>query len=326
MRDGLASLGLIEGQHGYRRSVEGRVRHARRTRLRATRALRAMFENHGTSRSDIGWSERRDIIILRGAAPGTPPEPSDVQASRAVIERLNVRLAAAAMVLPEDAWGRVTARYLASEDDADERLVAGEEARRLYRVFKGGWAFGGRLYGGWWINLPKAERQMLQLEGEAVVERDYARLHPTMLFARKGLRLEHDIYSVPGYAGEAARALGKRTFNRLINRSSVTPLRLACTAEDRSQLPEGARFSDFVRDFAHHLAPISEWFGTGVGLRLQREDSDLALAVLERLLAANILALPVHDSFIVASRHEPHLVAAMQASFAERYGFLPEIR
>lgn len=278
------------------------------------------------SRADIGWSERRDIIILREATPETPDEPTDVRASRAVLERLNARLAAASIVLPEDAWGRVTERYLVRREDADERLVAGEEAKELYRIFKGGWEYGGRLYGGWWINLPKLERQLLQLDGEAVVERDYARLHPTMLFARKGLRLEHDIYSVPGYSGEGVRDLGKRTFNRLINRSSDTPLRLAATADDQVQLPVGVRFSDFVRDFADHLAPIREWFGTGVGLRLQREDSDLALAVLDRLLHAGVLALPVHDSFIVARRHEPSLVAAMEGAFFARYGFRPDVR
>jgi hypothetical protein len=326
IRDGLAELGLIEGQYGYRHVVDGRVRHSRRTRLRATETLRTLFGKHGLSRRDIGWSERRDSIILRQPNPDITPEPADIRASRAVIEQLNAALGQADIFLPEDAWLRVTSRYRANDDDSEERLVAGEEGTRLYRVFKHDWTSGGRLYGGWWINLPKVERQRLSLGGEAVVDRDYGRLHPTLLFARKRIRLDHDIYAVPGYSGPHVRELGKRTFNRLINRSSQTPLRLVETPEDRAQLPAGVRFRDYVADLARSLEPIVEWFGTGEGLRLQREDSDLALDVLSRLLEAGIIALPVHDSFIVARRHEDHLVAAMEQSFRDRFGFTPEVR
>jgi hypothetical protein len=325
-RDGLVALGMIEGRRGYRHVVNGAVRHARRTRLRATPALRSRFAWLGLGRNDVGWHERRDTIILRGADPDVPPEPVEVQASRPLLDRLNRALGRTWIHLPDDAWERVVERVGEAPLEGDDRLVAGEGATSLYRIFKCGWDRGGRLYGGWWINLPEVERQKLMLDGAAVVERDFARLHPTMLFARAEIILDFDIYAVPGYAGEAARELGKRTFNRLINKTVTDPLRLPATALDRAQLPQGVRYSDYLSAFIRQLAPIARWFGTGEGLRLQREDSDLAIAILSSLLDQDVLALPVHDSFIVARRNEAALVATMRAEFASRYGFEPTVR
>ncbi len=326
IRDGLASLGLVEGQRGYRHTRDGVVKHARRTRLRATDKLRTFFADCGITRASIGWHERRDIIILRQANSQAGGEPKEITASRATLLEQNAWLSRAEISLPADGWSRVSARYFANDKDPEERLVAGEESTQLYRIFKGDWQSGGRLYGGWWINLPKVERQSLTIDGEPVVERDYARLHPTLLFARCGQTLDWDIYTVPGIVGPEVRELGKRTFNRLINRTSASPLRLTATGLDRTQLPEGIRFSDYVAAFTTQLGPVAKWFGSGEGLRLQREDSDLALAVLARLLSANILALPVHDSFLVARHHEDQLVDAMRQAFKARYGFVPEIR
>jgi hypothetical protein len=85
-------------------------------------------------------------------------------------------------------------------------------------------------------------------------------------------------------------------------------------------------FRAYVSALVERLAPIAQWFGTGEGLRLQREDSDLALGIVDRLLAKGIVALPIHDSFIVAQQNEASLIEAMQSEFRARYGFTPAIR
>jgi hypothetical protein len=320
LRDALLELGLVEGRRGYRHVVDGQVRHARKTRLRATDQLRALFRAEGVNRSDVVWADQRDIILLR--EPDVPgiAEPADVTASRASLERINAAIAGSRISLPDAAWERVIERYRALDENEDDRVLAGDVGSTvLSRIFKGGWDRGGRLYGGWWINLPKVERAHLSIDGEATVERDYGRLHPTLLFARLGQALDFDIYSVAGFEGPAVRDLGKRTFNRLINTSSSGPLRLVTTRLDRAQLPAGVSFAAYLRAFIDQLAPVAHWFGTGVGLQLQREDSDLAIGVLERLLDAGIVALPVHDSFIVQARHEDRLETVMRKIFEERY-------
>lgn len=333
IRRALAALDLVEGQAGYRRPGIGAApAHARRTRLRASPKLRRLFSEMGVGRAEVGWSQHRDIINLKAPDPDLPPEPSDVTASRAVLAAWNKQMATSSLSLPDVAWERIAARYRdhAADPGEEDRPLSGDvTALTLYRGFKGGWDRGGRLYGGWWINVPRVERAHLALEGQPVVELDYARLHPALLFARRGIDLDFDPYLVPGLQGPHVRELGKRTFNRLLNRTpriGRPDARLRPTPLDMAQLPPGLSFARYLAAFVARLAPISEWFGTGEGVRLQREDSDLAIAVLDRLLREGILALPVHDSFIVQTAQEGALRSAMTAAFAERYGFTARIR
>lgn len=326
LRDGLLASGLVEGRRGYRKMEDDQVVHARMTRLRATRALRDLIADHGVTRRNVGWSAARDIILLREPQPDPGPEPAEVVASRQVLVQMNDRLARTDIALPEDSWARIVERLRALHDDDDHRILAGDiGAVSLTRIFKGNWQQGGRLYGGWWINLPKRERRFLTIDGEPTVECDFARLHPTLLFARLGLPLDHDIYVVPDFPGPEVRNLGKRLFNRLINKTSAGPVRLPVTALDRAQLPAGVPFHVFQRAFISNLAPLERWFGTGEGLRLQREDSDLCIDVLDLLLKQDVMALPVHDSFIVASHNRNKLIAAMSEAFSRRYGRTPAI-
>lgn len=330
IRDGLAELGLVEGQAGYRRyEAGGVVAQARRTRLRAAPPLRALFQSRGLSRVHIDWRGHRDVIRMRAPDPHLPPEPLDVRSSRALLEAVNARIAATDLWLPDEGWRRIAARYRRAPETAEEedRPQAGDlTATFLHRGFKGGWDRGGRLYGGWWINLPAAERTNLTIHGAPVSEVDFARLHPTLLYARVGARLDFDPYMVPGAEGPRVRELGKRTFNRLLNRTPPDgrrDVRLGPTLEDVGQLPPGWSFSRYLARFVERLDPIATWFGSGEGLRLQREDSDLALAVLERLLDAGVVALPVHDSFIARRQDETMLRLAMISAFKARYGFEP---
>jgi hypothetical protein len=218
-------------------------------------------------------------------------------------------------------------RFEADEEDDQEayRTYAGDQsAKSLRRVFNKNWSRGGRIYGGWWMHLPRAERPHIILNGAPVVELDFSRLHPTMLFNRVGMRLDFDPYCVPGLDGPHVRDLGKRTFNRLINRKSKT-VGMNVTMNGgkgyRHLLPNGVSFQAYLRRFIQRLEPVAQWFGTGVGMELQREDSDLAIAVLERMELKDALVLPIHDSFIVAASHKDDLLAAMRQSFSERYGF-----
>ncbi|MCT8330350.1 hypothetical protein N5I32_12550 [Acidimangrovimonas sediminis] len=49
-------------------------------------------------------------------------------------------------------------------------------------------------------------------------------------------------------------------------------------------------------------------FGTGIGLYLQREDSDMAEQIMLHFAEKDVPVLPVHDSFIIAAQHKDELV------------------
>ena len=71
--------------------------------------------------------------------------------------------------------------------------------------------------------------------------------------------------------------------------------------------------------------PIIDAFGTGAGLRLQRKDSDLALAIITELREQGIPALPIHDSFIVTIENKDNLMNAMIRKYRSMFRFYPVI-
>ena len=71
--------------------------------------------------------------------------------------------------------------------------------------------------------------------------------------------------------------------------------------------------------------PVRQFFNSGHGSHLQRVDSDMAVDILTDLLNKGILALPIHDSFVVERQHKAALVDAMNRAFFNRFGVAPKI-
>lgn len=350
-RNALGNAGLLEGVRGHHRQhyMVGQG-HAMRTRLRATPALREIFESCRASRGAVKCSRKQVIRINSADANLDFRHPIDIAATASALLSINLRLDGATLVLPDEAWARVgAARTKPTKREDDEDPYIGDlTAISLYRSFKGNWERGGRLYGGWWMNLPKTERSQITIDGEATTELDYGQLHPTLLFARQGLQLNFDPYSIKGHEEKAVRAMGKRTFNRLINpwkgkaskpaglvhssscpsvvQPPVQPFKLRALPIDKAALPNGMSFQQFLDLFLPPLAPIAMYFGSDAGMTLQREDSDLAISILEWLDHAGVVALPVHDSFIVKQSDANYLRQAMTECFYDRHFFNPIIK
>ena len=310
--------------------------------------LREIFERCRVDRRAAKCSNKQVIRISHPDDKLNFQPPYDVAASTSALLSINNRLEIAVLALPDEAWARVgAARSKGVERDIGEDPYIGDIAAiSLYRSFKGSWEKGGRLYGGWWINLPKTERSLITIDGEATTELDYSRLHPTLLFARQGLRLDFDPYVVAGYNKAAFRNMGKRTFGRLVNpwksskrlrrgfqfqapkppQQGANSLRLRASPEDKSALPSGMSFPQYLSLLTAHLASIAIWFGSDAGMTLQREDSDLAIRILGRLDQLGIVALPVHDSFIVKQSETSNLRKVMIECFKDRYFFEPLIK
>ena len=178
----------------------------------------------------------------------------------------------------------------------------------LYRVFNGcSWKLGGRFYGGWWQQARSADRKLLQIDGEPVVEHDYSQLHPRLIYARAEKRLNGDAYTLPGWD----RSVAKRAFNILINAPNYQAALGAVAAECNG---DRHRAAGLIQDLRDRHAPIATHFHTGVGLELQNQDAEMARGIMARLSRQGIGTLPVHDSFIVKRRHEAALLEAMEAA------------
>jgi hypothetical protein len=124
------------------------------------------------------------------------------------------------------------------------------------------------------------------------------------------------------------RELGKTTFARMLNTKTDTgeARAIQIKPEDEGKLPQGVTWEDYLRAFQRKLEPISERFWIGEGLRLQREDSDVAISVLDEMNEHSIVALPVHDSFIVQEKHRHLLRSAMNTAYREKFYSSPIIK
>lgn len=333
VRDYLRDQRLVEGQNGFQKPVkfgDGLRSHARRTRLRATQTLMARVVECGidlaapawSPASGLGWRKIDDLVRLGEPEVGAGAEPEDVRNSRKVLLAVNRLNQGVRLDLPDASWSRIRARvHTGSVETVMDRMAAGDTGSvALYRKFKGDWNHGGRLYGGWWQTVPKTERQFLTIDDEPTVELDYSRMHPSLLYAEQGLTLDRDPYLPPGFAGQAVREVGKRIFNRLLNGRPGT---LREMAEDKTQLADVVSFPALVAAIQELHRPIADAFGSRAAGHLQRMDSDILVKVLSRTSGAGIAALPIHDSLIVAQKHESLLRAAMVEGYEDITGYPP---
>lgn len=233
--------------------------------------------------------------------------------------------------LPLDVPRSRTVSRMAREIYAVNEAISSTDARSesgarldapVVRIFNRDMKRGGRLYGvgASWQNVQREARQRMTIDGEPVAELDFSTLHPAMLYAEIGAPLPVDCYDISPWP----RPLVKRGFLVLINALNIASARLAlahCDAmQDLTPATEqvALRFaSSLITDIKARHAPIAKFFHTDAGARLMRSDSDLAVAIMQRLMRKGILAFPVHDSFMVPVSKRDALEEAMLMCAAE---------
>lgn len=293
---------VLNGFHDHETGI------GRMTRIRATDKLISLLTQRAAlsiPRISSRVSER-EVIILRGEKPkngSSKPAPlivyedtDETHAMRDNVHRINAHLQRQWIDL------RITDEHLASLQRRMQRDYDGEERdrpaidltqRALVRIFNDGrWDLGGRFYRGWWQSIPKEYRQHITINDKRTWEVDYSTLHPTLLYAEVGERLEGDAYGIEAQA--VPRSLVKITFNKMLNATS----RIS-RPDDFSEDRFGMSWNQLQDAIVERHAPIKHLFNTGYGLQLQRLDSDLAETVMLKFFAHGHTCLPVHDSFLV---------------------------
>ena len=208
------------------------------------------------------------------------------------------------------------------DDDEDEAFFKDEQQSsyaeldrtRLHRVFNNSsFEQGGRFYGGWWQAIPSRYRRYITINEHATREFDYSNLHAAMLYAMEGLSLPDDAYSLPRIP-ENYRKLIKKTFFKLINAGPDQVMR----APKAGTLPPGWTWAQLQEAIKEKHAPISKYLHSGIGLILQRTDSDIAETVMLRMMEKDILVLPVHDSFITYHELQTQMRDEMARAYKEK--------
>jgi hypothetical protein len=181
-------------------------------------------------------------------------------------------------------------------------------APRVRRVFnRSSFRKGGRLYG-WWQSLSSADRRYIRLNGEPVLEPDYAQIHAQIIYALKGISLIGDAYET----GEFPRAWGKKAFNIGINAKNKLGAIAAISKDLKISRCNASRLLDAV--MAKHRQ-VSDIFCSDAGVGLMKIDADITLRAVQHCQSQGIAVLPVHDSLIVPAPKAEQTAKIMKAAF-----------
>ena len=241
-------------------------------------------------------------------------ETERVRREKAFLDEVNRIIGSAQIQL--DVAGAVEAGMLIhfpARSDRKAGYAVNRSMISLYRVFNGGWTLGGRMYGGWWQAVGKEHRKAFVINGSRVHEEDYSQIHPRLLYIMAGEELgDRDAYTIPGYENHRD-TLCKTAWNILVNAPTHMSALLAISGKMALSRKEAA---DLIRAIKVAHPKIARFFHSGIGIRLQYFDSEIAKTVLaEMTVKRGIVVLPVFDSFIVREEDRDTLVTVMKEAF-----------
>ena len=134
----------------------------------------------------------------------------------------------------------------------DDGLLLGNDGqivvpyrRSLRRIFNNeNWQHGGRLAGGFWMSMARADRfERIRIDGERVADVDYRQLFPRLAYVRaRAEQPEGDIYDV------AEDGTGRDGWKKLMNAVLFSEGPLKNWPEDtRQHFPENTKLSGLSR-------------------------------------------------------------------------------
>jgi hypothetical protein len=205
--------------------------------------------------------------------------------------------------------------------------------KRVYRIFNNCTdgeisQEGGRYYGSSWQGVPKEIRKRIVFNMDPCIEYDLKAIHPTLLYAMEGIdyfkSVGKDPYHVPGVDNSPKyRSLFKLILLVSLNAGSKDKAAggvMKQVREEPEQYPPKLKkrmIVSLIGQFASQHAPIQKYFFTGVGIRLQYIDSQIATRVIELLTEKQIPIISIHDSWLAPKGAEGKLVSVIEQAFNE---------
>lgn len=321
--DDLVALGYIEEKKGYSFPND-----AKRTRIKATNKLVAMFEdpkyefatlikNKGILNAVKRGSSAKleETIFLKDASKNLMPyeDTAETNLMRANLVTINNAIETAYIILDiTDEQYRTLAKQLNERWDENQKIGVNFSNKHLHRVFNNGtFTNGGRFYGGWWINLPKDYRKYIRINHKDTVEVDYSAHHIRMLYAEKDIELSahDDPYQIDVTDRDTAKAAMLLILNNPDKEKAINTM--------RNQGIKKAKVVCEELEKKHHL--IKDKFYQVEANSLMNKDSKVAEQIILRMLEIGLVVLPVHDSFIVNANHEELLMNVMEEEFFKEF-------
>lgn len=243
-----------------------------------------------------------------------------LQGDEAVLPVLNARLAKHEIACPLPDYKTYEA-YYDFIHGYSRLFLSGQEY--FQRIFSNEDGCGGRIYGRWAPYVPSKLRRYLKIGGMPTTELDYQNMQLALYYAMAGKTMpDGDLYKIEGqdrgWMKEVlASSLGVATMDEALQalRGKLAKANLV-----REGLAEA--MYDAFWDYHSAVYPHGEGAEALWG-KLQYADGQIALRVLRYLLDDGIVAIPIHDSFLVQKQHREKLKATMMAAWQDFWPSTP---
>lgn len=182
-------------------------------------------------------------------------------------------------------------------------------------------SLGGRFYNSI-TSMSKKERLTMKLNGKKTIELDFSSMMPRMLYHKKGLDYTGDLYDV----------------GNGFNRDDVKKAIVILINSKPDNKPEAVLqfHTDLTMSECKHLIyrikivhyRISEYFQSGIGLELQKLESDITESVMLECLTKKIELTSIHDAIITTIENKDKVLECMVRyyKFALQTNFEPVVK
>lgn len=192
---------------------------------------------------------------------------------------------------------------------------------------------GGRFYGVWWQRIPKEFRSYITINGNKTVELDFKAIQPSILYAQEDhpmkvgkdpYHVDLSKYNLPKPTSDAykdyIRPAVKEAFNLMINDTEGKMSTGGKYSRMKDEYKEKLSWDDLLTEIKSTHSMISKHFNSGVGIKLQYKDSQIAEQVLLNFAKRGVPCLCMHDSFIVEEQYQTDLQAVMSKAYLDVVG------
>jgi len=319
--DSLSELGYIEYHRGH---FDTFTASGHRSRIRANTKLIRHFESSAISTAMITMDKDEETIILRKSKEESLNinkkdlvhyiDTDETNKMRGNLEEINALLDRTWIDIEISDEEHI--KLNEKMDKEPDKSPIDFTRRKLRRIFNNSsFEQGGRFYHVWWQEISSSYRKYITINGKRTEEEDFGGIHVRMLYALEGIELgSEDTHIIEGY-GREYREQVKRAIYIIIN--AETRDKAIYAINGKLTLPSNETAQDLLNKLELKHPKIAKYFATGKGIELQYIDSQIAEKVMLRLARDNIVALPVHDSFIVRMSHINDLKEEMYKAYKE---------
>lgn len=304
----------------------------RTTRIRASKALVAIFSGSKITRDDIKQIENEECIVLKeGTEIGDGSKVYDYEDTdttnrmRAELQAYNLLLLNTFIDIPTLEVARVERAITAGKDTGKTvTQLLDHHHHFMRRIFsRGSWDLNGRFYGGWWQLIPSSLRKEIYINDTPTVEVDFKGLHISILSAEKGVTIEGDPYAldpnlIPGTPADLQRSMVKQLVLTALNardrRSAFQSFRDGFPAGHVGKVMTNVELGRVLDGFVAKHPHLADVVCADQGIRLMNVDARIAEMVHRFFTRRGIPVLSVHDSFIIDYTHVKDLKGAMRAA------------